>query len=269
MTDLSGKTVVITGGSGVLGTSMCHALAEAGASIVILARTLEKTTALANDLHKTYGIKALGLAADVLDEDALRAAAKQVQERFGKVDILINGAGGNYPEAITTPQRSFFEIPKEALQWVFNLNLIGAILPTQVFGQMMVEAGNGVILNVSSMASVRPLTRVVAYSAAKNAINNFTQWLAVHMAQEYSPDIRVNAIAPGFLVADQNRALLLNPDGSLTKRGQAIIDHTPMGRFGEPDDLIGTLMWLVSDASRFVTGIVVPVDGGFSAFGGV
>jgi NAD(P)-dependent dehydrogenase (short-subunit alcohol dehydrogenase family) len=269
MTDLSGKTVVITGGSGVLGTAMCHALAAAGANIIILARTPEKTIALAEELHTRHGVAAIGIAADVLEVDALRAAAEQVRERFGQVDILINGAGGNYPEAITTPQRSFFDIPKEALQGIFDLNLIGAILPSQIFGKMMAEAGQGVILNVSSMASVRPLTRVVAYSAAKNAINNFTQWLAVHMAQEYSPDIRVNAIAPGFLVADQNRALLLNPDGSLTERGQAIIAHTPMGRFGEPEDLIGTLLWLVSDASRFVTGIVVPVDGGFSAFGGV
>ena len=269
MTTLSGKTAVITGGSGVLGTAMCHALARNGANVVILARTLEKTTALADELRTNYDADALGLSADVLDKEALNTAAAHVQERFGGVEILINGAGGNHPEATTAPNRSFFDLPAESLQWVFNLNLIGTILPSQIFGKMMVEAGSGVILNVSSMAGVRPLTRIAAYSAAKNAINNFTQWLAVHMAQEYSPDIRVNAIAPGFLVADQNRALLLNEDGSLTPRGQSIIDHTPMGRFGEPEDLVGTFEWLVSDASKFVTGIVVPVDGGFSAFGGV
>ena len=189
--------------------------------------------------------------------------------KSGRVDILINGAGGNKPQATTNPGQSFFDLPADALRWVFDLNLMGAILPSQVFGKIMAAQKSGVIINISSMNSFRPLTRIPAYSAAKAGVSNFTQWLAVHMAQEYSPRIRVNAIAPGFFVGDQNRALLMNEDGSLTPRGQQIISHTPMARFGETDDLLGTLMWLVSPASAFVTGIVVPVDGGFSAFSGV
>jgi NAD(P)-dependent dehydrogenase (short-subunit alcohol dehydrogenase family) len=186
------------------------------------------------------------------------------------VDILINGAGGNKKEATTTPNLRFFDLPPDAVQWVFSLNFLGTLLPSQVFGQLMAEQGEGVILNVSSMNAFRPLTRIPAYSAAKAAVSNFTQWLAVHMAQEYSPDIRVNALAPGFFLTEQNRFLLTDEaTGNLTPRGKTIIDHTPMARFGNPEDLVGTTLWLLSPASGFVTGVVVPVDGGFSAFSGV
>ena len=201
---------------------------------------------------------------------AWRPPRRQVFEKFGHIDILINGAGGNKPAATTNPEQSFFDLPADALRWVFDLNLMGTILPCQVFGKIMAEQKSGVILNISSMNAFRPLTRIAAYSAAKAGVSNFTQWLAVHMAQEYSPEIRVNAIAPGFFLTDQNRFLLIGKDtGELTPRGKSIITHTPMGRFGNPDDLLGTVLWLLSPASAFVTGIVVPVDGGFSAFSGV
>jgi NAD(P)-dependent dehydrogenase (short-subunit alcohol dehydrogenase family) len=263
--ELSGKNAIITGGTGALGAVMSHALAKAGANVYIMARSEEKTKALVRDIESAGG-KAQALLCDVLDKSALQEAAQSLE----KVDILINGAGGNKPEATAMPnQRSFFDLPEEALAWVFELNLMGTLLPSQVFGAKMASQKSGVIVNISSMASMRPLTRVVAYAAAKAAINNFTQWLAVYMAQEFSPNIRVNAIAPGFFVGEQNRYLLFNQDGSLSQRGQQIINHTPMGRFGEAEDLIGTLLWLTSDASRFVTGIVVPVDGGFSAYSGV
>jgi NAD(P)-dependent dehydrogenase (short-subunit alcohol dehydrogenase family) len=189
---------------------------------------------------------------------------------FGHVDILINGVGGNKPQATTSAEARFFDLPTEALRWVFDLNLMGVMLPSQIFGKIMAEQKKGVILNISSMNGFRPLTRVAAYSAAKAGVSNFTQWLAVYMAKECSPEIRVNAIAPGFFRTDQNRFLLTDKDtGKLTPRGQAIIDHTPMGRFGSPEDLLGAVLWLLSPAASFVTGIVVPIDGGFSAFSGV
>lgn len=268
--DLTGKVTVITGATGVLGAAMTRGLANAGASVVILARTEANTQSLADEINGSGG-KALGLAADVLDKESLEHALDRVLQTFGKVHILLNGAGGNRPEATAMPgQRTFFDLPAEAMQWVFNLNFTGSVLASQVFGKQMTEQGEGVILNVSSMASTRPMTRVVAYAGAKAAINNFTHWLAVYMATEHNPNIRVNAIAPGFFLGEQNRFLLIDEaTGGYTKRGQQIIDHTPMGRFGEADDLVGTTLWLVSDASRFVTGIVVPVDGGFSAYSGV
>jgi NAD(P)-dependent dehydrogenase (short-subunit alcohol dehydrogenase family) len=267
--DLTGRTAVVTGGTGVLGTTICRELARAGARVAVLATTEEKTRRLADAINATGG-QAMGIQANVLERDSLKAAAKEVYSAFDQVDILINGAGGNRPEATTAPASSFFDLPQDALQWVLNLNFMGTLLTTQVFGKGMAERGQGVVLNVSSMAAIQPLTRVVAYGSAKAAVNNFTQWLAVYLAREYNPDIRVNAIAPGFFLTEQNRFLLLDKNtGDLTTRGQQIIDHTPMARFGDPEDLIGTILWLVSDASRFVTGIVVPVDGGFSAFGGV
>jgi NAD(P)-dependent dehydrogenase (short-subunit alcohol dehydrogenase family) len=249
---------------------MCRGLAAAGATVVVLARNEGKIAALTENLTQNGG-QALGLSADVLDKAALAAAAARVMDAYGRVDILVNGAGGNRPEATTMPgERSFFDLPEEALRWVFDLNFTGSVLASQVFGRLIAQQQAGVILNVSSMASFRPMTRVLAYAAAKAAINNFTCWLAVYMAQEYGPNIRVNAIAPGFYLGEQNRYLLIDKDtGSLTPRGQQIIDHTPMKRFGEADDLVGTVLWLVSDASRFVTGIVVPVDGGFMAYSGV
>ena len=263
---VTNQVAVVTGGAGVLCAAMCHALAEAGARVAVLDLRSEPAKALAAEL----GNDAIGLACNVLEKDSVEVAAQQVLERFGRVDILINGAGGNKPQATTDPEQSFFDLPAEAVRWVFDLNLMGTILPSQVFGRIMAGQKSGVILNVSSMNAFRPLTRIAAYSAAKAGVSNFTQWLAVHMAQEYSPDIRVNAIAPGFFLTEQNRFLLTDKDtGELTARGQSIIAHTPMGRFGSADELLGTVLWLVSPASAFVTGIVVPVDGGFSAFSGV
>lgn len=268
--DLTGKIAVVTGATGALCSAMCHGLAEAGATVVAIARDQDKIDALVEALQ-AKGAKAMGMSADVLDKPALQSASKQVMEAYGQVDILVNGAGGNRSDATTMPgQRTFFDLPEEALQWVFNLNFTGAVLTSQVFGEVMAEQGRGVILNVSSMASFQPMTRVLAYAGAKAAVNNFTYWLAIYMTQEHSKDIRVNAIAPGFFLGEQNRYLLIDKDSNeLTQRGQQIIDHTPMQRFGDPDDLVGTVIWLVSDASRFVTGIVVPVDGGFMAYSGV
>ncbi len=266
--DISGLTAVVTGGAGVLCAAMCHALAALGARVAVLDVNANATRELAAAIC-AHGGEAIAVTCDVLEKASIEAAAKEVVARFGRVDILINGAGGNRAQATTNADASFFDLPADALRAVVDLNLLGAMLPSQVFARIMAEQHSGVILNVSSMNAFRPLTRIPAYSAAKAALSNFTQWLAVHMAQEYSPEIRVNAIAPGFLLGEQNRRLLLNDDGSLTARGQAIIAHTPMKRFGSPEDLIGAVLWLVSPASRFVTGIVVPLDGGFSAFGGV
>lgn len=268
--DLSGKTAVVTGATGTLFSTISRALAAAGANVAILATTVEKTQALADEINAGQGGRAIGLAVDAVNRASIEAAATQIQAEFGRVDILINGAGANNPKALATATQSFFDLPEDALRSVFDLNFFGSLFPAQVFGKIMAEQGEGVILNVSSMATYRALTRVVAYGAAKTAINNFTQWLAVYFAHNYSTNIRVNAIAPGFFIANQNRALLIDEQtGQLTERGQKIINGTPMKRFGEPDDLVGTVLWLVSDASRFVTGLVVPVDGGFNAFSGV
>lgn len=266
---LDNKIALVTGGTGALGTTMATTLADAGATVIVVGLNKDDAERVAADINRTGGTAA-GYACDVLDLEAVNALAETVKARYGRVDILVNGAGGNRPDATAVPgERSFFDLPPAALRWVFDLNLMGTILPSQVFGAMMAEQGSGTIINISSMASMQPLTRVVAYAAAKAAINNFTQWLAVTLATEHSPNIRVNAIAPGFFIGEQNRFLLLNDDDTLTQRGQQIIDHTPMQRFGNPDDLSGVLLWLASDASRFVTGIVVPVDGGFSAYSGV
>ncbi|HEY5270966.1 MAG TPA: SDR family oxidoreductase [Anaerolineales bacterium] len=267
--DLSGKVAVVTGGAGVLCAAMCRALAVAGAKVAVLDLNAEAAESLAIEIRSSSA-DAIGMACNVLDRASIEAAAQVVLAKFGSVDMLINGSGGNKPAATVDPERSFFDLPADALRWVFDLNLMGTILPSQVFGKLMAEQKSGVILNISSMNAFRPLTRIAAYSAAKAGVSNFTQWLAVHMAQEYSPDIRVNAVAPGFFMTEQNRFLLTDKEtGELTPRGQSIISHTPMGRFGAPNDLVGTVFWLLSPASAFVTGIVVPVDGGFSAFSGV
>ena len=267
--DFTGRTVVITGSTGVLGGEIACALVGCGANVAMLDRNLDPAQGLF-DLMGPGACRAVAVAGDVLDPASLRAAAQKVIEAFGRVDCLVNAAGGNKPEATTSAGRSFFELSPDALRDVLDLNLMGTILPTQVFGKLMADRGEGVVLNISSMNAFRPLTRIPAYSAAKAAVSNFTQWLAVHMAQEYSPRIRVNAIAPGFFLTRQNRFLLEDEQtGGLTDRGQAIITHTPAGRFGQPEDLFGTVLWLLSPASAFVTGIVVPIDGGFSAFSGV
>jgi NAD(P)-dependent dehydrogenase (short-subunit alcohol dehydrogenase family) len=266
--DLHGRIVLITGGSGMLGRVMASGLAQAGARVAVLGRREEPALAVAASLRAAGG-EAIGVAADVLDRTALERASETITATLGPVDILINGAGGNQPQATTGPDRTFFQLEMAAIRQVFDANVTGAIVCSQVFGRVMAERRQGCIINVASMAGLRPLTRVVTYSAAKAALINLTQWLAVHMAQEYSPDIRVNAIAPGFFLTEQNRYLLLDAEGKLTPRGQAIINHTPMGRLGEPADLLGTLLWLVSPASAFVTGVVIPVDGGFASCSGV
>jgi len=267
--EFAGKTAVVTGGTGVLGGEIAIALAKAGANVAILGRNRES----GKNVQLRMGAKAANsevFICDVIDREGLAGAAKEIQKRFGKVDLLVNAAGGNSPKATTNSEMKFFDLPPDALRWVFDLNVAGTILPCQIFGKIMAEQGSGVILNVTSMAAMRPLTRVVAYSAAKAAVSNFTQWLAVHFAQEYSPNIRVNAIAPGFFLTSQNRFLLTDREtGDLTARGKAIIAHTPMGRFGDPQDLLGAALWLLSPASSFVTGTVVAIDGGFSAFSGV
>jgi len=267
--DVQDQVAVITGGSGILGSAMAQALAQAGAKVAVIGLHEAKAKAVAEAIH-VEGNRAIGMACDVLDRTSLERALGQVIDTFGPVDILINAAGGNHPQATTTATQTFFELDRTAIESVFALNFTGTLLSCQVFGRAMAERGAGCIVNVTSMNALRPLTRIPAYSAAKAAVANFTQWLAVHMAQEYSPRIRVNAIAPGFFLTEQNRFLLKDKaSGAWTPRGQAILDHTPMGRLGTPEDLVGTLLWLVSPASAFVTGIVVPVDGGFSAFSGV
>ncbi len=267
--DLSGKVAVATGGGGVLVGKMSRALGRAGVKVAVLDLILEAAQEVVDEIGAAGG-EAIAVKCDVLDKASLETACRRVLERFGLVDILINGAGGNKKEATTGPDLSFFDLPSDAVQWVFNLNVIGTLLPSQVFGRILAERGEGVILNVSSLNAFRPLTKIPAYSAAKAAVSNFTQWLAVHMAKEYSNKIRVNAIAPGFFLTEQNRFLLTDEaTGELTSRGKTIIDHTPIGRFGNPDDLISTVLWLLSPGAAFVHGVVVPVDGGFSAFSGV
>jgi len=268
--DFSNRTVVITGGAGVLGSEIACALVGLNANVVILDRDQELAQKIIERFPKVVKGRGIRVYGDVLKTEALQQAQETIQAEFGQVDILINAAGGNHSSATTKPDLSFFDLPLDALRFVSDLNLLGTILPCQVFGREMAERGVGVILNVSSMNAFRPLTRIPAYSAAKAAVSNFTQWLAVHMAQEYSPRIRVNAIAPGFFLTEQNRFLLTDKDtGELTPRGQSILAHTPMNRFGTPEDLLGATMWLISPASAFVTGVVVPIDGGFSAFSGV
>ncbi len=248
---------------------MAYALAQAGVQVAILSLHADSANKAAETIRASGG-QALGIACDVRDHEALEHALQQVTAAFSPVDILINSAGGNQPGATTSPDLTFFDLDMQAADTVFGLNFTGTFLSCQVFGRGMAERREGCIINIASMNALRPLTRIPAYSAAKAAVANFTQWLAVHMAQQYSPAIRVNAIAPGFFLTEQNRFLLTDAQsGGMTPRGQAILSHTPAGRLGQPEDLIGTLLWLVSPASSFVTGIVVPVDGGFSSYSGV
>lgn len=265
---LQGKTAVVTGGTGVLGGALARGLAAAGAAVGILGRRAGKAEQVAQAIAAQGG-RAFALPADVLDRNALLAARDAALARGGSLDILVNAAGGNVPAATVYGDVNFFDLRREAFDEVVGLNLTGTLLPTQVFGQAMAAQRQGAVINISSMAAQQPLTRVMGYAAAKAAVDNFTRWLSVEFARAYAPGLRVNAIAPGFFIGEQNRALLLNADGSLTARGQQIVDHTPMGRFGEPDELVGAAVWLASDASRFVTGTVIPVDGGFAAYAGV
>ncbi len=268
MNNLKGKVAIITGGAGALGGTMAAGLAKQGVKVAILGRTEATVMEKVSDLKKAGG-NALGLVADVLDKPQLEAARQKILEEWGKIDILVNAAGGNMKGATIMPEDSFFNMNLDDFDAVTKLNLKGTVLPTIIFGKQMAKQGEGNIINISSMAAQQALTRVVGYSTSKASIDIFTKWLAVEMAQKHSEKIRVNAIAPGFFIGQQNRRLLLNEDGSLTARGNTIVANTPMKRFGEAAELLSTLYWLCDDGSSFITGIVVPVDGGFSAFSGV
>ena len=266
--DVAGKTAVVTGGTGILGGEMVRGLAQAGTRTVIMGRNRENGERLQNDL-RAAGNEALFVQADVLDEKQLLQAKEAILRAYGSIDILVNAAGGNMSGAVIMPQQSFFELDMDAFAKVVDLNLTGTVLPTKILCDDMTRRGKGVIVNIASMASFRPITRVVGYGAAKSGIKNFTEWLAIEFARKFGEGVRVNGIAPGFFITEQNRSLLTNPDGSYTTRGSDAIRHTPFGRFGEPDELVGTLLWLCSDASRFVTGVTIPVDGGFNVYCGV
>lgn len=266
--DLSGKSAIVTGGGGVLGGAMVFALAEAGANVGILDRSEEPSATRASEIIENGG-KALPLNADVLDKSQLKDVRKKVLDAWGSIDIIVNAAGGNMKGATIDPEQSFMDLEDDALEKVVNLNFYGTYHPVKIFSEPMIEQKSGSIINISSMADLLAITRVMGYSAAKSAVSNFTRWLSVEYATKYGDGIRVNALAPGFFIGEQNRHLLLNEDGSLTERGKKIVDNTPMGRFGEPEELQGVVVWLASEASKFVTGTVIPIDGGFAAFSGV
>jgi len=267
--DLDGSVCVITGGSGALGSAMAKAIGAHGGKVAILARGEEGLQATSDELA-AMDVEHVTLPASVLDRAELEAAAETVVDEFGRIDALINAAGGNDPAATTGDDTAFFDLATDGFERVLNVNFVGTVLATQAFGEHIVERGEGVILNVSSMTAFTPLTKIPAYSGAKAAVSNFTEWLAVHVAHEYSPDVRVNAIAPGFFLTEQNRYLLIDEEtGEYTDRGESIIEHTPQRRFGDPEDLATTVLWLLAPGSAFVHGAVIPVDGGFSAFSGV
>lgn len=278
--NLKGQVALVTGGGGVLCSTMAKALAQCGAKVAVADLKQENADRVAGEI-KAAGGQAIGVACNVLDKASLEQANVIVEKELGAVSILVNGAGGNHPKGTTSREyllpedlnqavegiTTFYDLDPKGIEFVFNLNFLGTLLPTQVFTKSMAKAGAGVVINISSMNAFTPLTKIPAYSGAKAAVSNFTQWLAVHFSKV---GVRVNAIAPGFFLTDQNRALLTKPDGSLTARGNTIIAHTPMGKFGTSEDLVGVLLWLVSaEAAGFVTGTVIPVDGGFSAFSGV
>jgi NAD(P)-dependent dehydrogenase (short-subunit alcohol dehydrogenase family) len=266
--DIREQVIVITGGGGVLPGALARGLAARGAHIALLSRTLSKAETNAEQIRAAGG-RAMALEVDVTVREELERAAEQVMSEFGRIDHLINGAGGSRAGAAAANAELFFDLAADEMRAVFDLNLMGTVLPSQVFGKVMAAQKRGSILNFSSMSAIRPLTRVVGYSAAKAAVDSVTKWMALSLARDISPYLRVNAIAPGFFLADQNRAFLVNESGGLTARGESIIGHTPMARFGEPDELLAATVWLLSPGASFVTGIVVPIDGGFSAFSGV
>lgn len=268
--NLTGKTALVTGGGGSLGGAIARGFAAAGAKVGVTGRTTARAGEVAQQIADAGGM-AKAYAMEATDLQSVRDCADAVQADLGDIDILVNAAGGNRPDATAGLGKTFFELPVDSIREVVDLNLIGGtVAPCQVIGEGMAKRGSGSVINISSMAASRPLTRVVGYSASKAAVDNFTKWLAVYMAQEHGEGVRVNAIAPGFFLTDQNRYLLTEKEtGDLTDRGKTIVAHTPMGRFGDAEELVGAALWLASDASRFVTGIIVPVDGGFSAFSGV
>ncbi len=263
--DINDKVIVITGGTGVLGTSMVEYLAAHGAKMAVLARNIEKGNRLV-DKVKADGGDAIFFQADVTNEEVLKNSAEAIANRYGRIDVLINGAGGNMPGATIGPDNTIFDLKSEDFRRVIDLNLMGTVIPTLAFAKYMVREKKGNIVNISSASALRPLTRVAGYGAAKAAVTNFTKYMAGEMAIKFGEGFRVNALCPGFFITEQNRTLLTNPDGSYSDRGKTIIAHTPFRRFGEPEDLLGTLHYLVSDASKFVTGTVAIVDGGFDAF---
>jgi len=268
MFGLKGRTAAITGGGGILCGTMAKTLGDLGVNVAVMDIRKDAAQGVVDEINKAGG-RAIAVQCDVLNKESVQAAYNEIVKALGPVDILINGAGGNNPKATTTPEMKFWDLPMDGFQWVFNLNFIGTVIPSQVFGKAFAEQGRGDIVNISSMSASRPLTNVGAYSAAKAAISNFTMWLATHISQNYSKTVKVNAIAPGFFVTEQNRYLLTTKEGGLTTRGQKVIDHTPMGVFGDPSDLVGALVWLLSPSAKFVHGTVIPVDGGFSAYCGV
>ena len=263
--DIKGRVVVITGGTGILGECIAKYLARQGAKVVVLGRRQAEGDKIVGEIAAEGG-DAMFLVTNVLDEDVLKQNCADILAKYGKIDALLNAAGGNMPGATIPPGKTFFDIDPAQFQTVVNLNLVGTVLPTQVFLKPMTEAGKGCVVNFSSEASFRPLTRVIGYAAAKAGINNFTAFMANEVATKFTPEIRVNAIAPGFFLTNQNRALLTNEDGSLTERGKDVIRQTPFGRFGKPEELCGTIHYLISDASAFVTGTVAVVDGGFNVY---
>lgn len=265
---LKGKIIAFSGATGVLGESMSLHLAKEGVTLLILGRTPQKVEALVDKIQEQGG-NVKGYICDVTDEKSLETAATEIAKDWNYIDTLINAAGGNMPGAVVTPDQNFLDLDTSALRKVMDLNYMGTVLPVKALLPLMLKKEQGNILNISSMAATRPMTRVMGYASAKAAIDNLTKWLSVELAAKYGPDFRVNAIAPGFFLTEQNRTLLTESDGSLTKRGNQIITHTPMERFGKPEDLLGALQWLCSDASKFVSGTIVPVDGGFSAYSGV
>ncbi len=265
---LDGKVAIVTGGNGVLGGAMAKALASAGAKTVILGRNAKTVNTRVQEIHK-MGFESLGIPVDVMKAEELRVANNTILDQYGTIDILVNAAGGAVKGAIVNPDESFFEKPLDAHKYVVDLNLFGTIIPTQVFGEVMSKQRSGSIINIGSMAVPRAISRAMGYAASKAAAENFTRWLAVELASKYGEGLRVNTIRPGFFVGEQNRHLLLNDDGSLTERGQLIVNNTPMGRFGNADEVAGAAIYLASDASKFVTGEVINIDGGFNSFSGV
>ncbi len=266
--DISGQVAVITGAGGIICGVMAKEMAKKGVKVALLDLFVENAQKIADEINAAGG-EAVAVKANVLDRESLEQARDAVLERFGRVDILINGAGGNKKEATVSPELDFFHLNVDAFKWVFDLNVTGAVLTTMVFGELLAKQGTGNVINIASMATYHPLTNTVAYCGAKAAVANFTEWMATHFNQNYSKNIRVNAIAPGFLLTTQNRFLMQKEDGTPTDRGQRVLNKTPMGRYGEPEEMAGPVIWLCSEAASFVNGAVIPVDGGFSAFWGI
>jgi NAD(P)-dependent dehydrogenase (short-subunit alcohol dehydrogenase family) len=266
--DISGQVAVITGAGGIICGVMAREMAKKGAKVALLDLFVENAQKIADEINAAGG-DAIAVKANVLERASLEEARDAVVAKYGHIDILINGAGGNKKQATVSPELDFFHLDVDAFKWVFDLNVTGAVLTTMVFGELLAKQGSGNVINIASMATYHPLTNTVAYCGAKAAVANFTEWMATHFNQNYSKNIRVNAIAPGFLLTTQNRFLMQKEDGTPTDRGQRVLNKTPMGRYGDPEEMAGPVIWLCSEAASFVNGAVIPVDGGFSAFWGI